>query len=176
VAVPIVVGTAIAVEWGYFLMRPYLRVALVYAVFGVLWVFFSDQLAGILADNASGMTQLQTMKGWVFVALSSVLVLTITRQAYKDQERIEREKLAIFKKTIEGSYHILLNYLNQMQVVTMEAEQCGSFDREVLRQAHAATKEAEAALKKLAEVQTITAEHIDAVIYASIRSARRNKG
>jgi uncharacterized protein YaaQ len=156
-------------------MKPYLRVTLVYAVFGVLWIFFSDQLVDILADNETRLTHLQTAKGWLFIGLSSLLVLTITLQACNAQERVEREKQAVFKKTVEGSYHILLNYLNQMQLVAMEAEQCKPFDKEVLRQAHEATKEAESALKKLAEVQTVTAENIDAVIYEKIRPGKGAK-
>ncbi|CAM2892862.1 hypothetical protein [Rariglobus hedericola] len=150
-------------------MKPYLRVTLVYAVFGILWIFLSDQLVALLANNLHGFTLLQTMKGWLFVALSSLLVFVISRAAFKEHIRTEREKQAVFQKTVEGSYHILLNYLNQMQLVTMEAEQCEKFSPEILHMARAASGEAEAGLKKLGGVHTITADHIDAVIYENIR-------
>lgn len=151
-------------------MKPYLRVTLIYAVFGVLWIFFSDQLVHILADTVAGLTHLQTVKGWVFIGLSSLLVFTITRQACLAQARTDAEKLAVFNKTVEGSYHILLNYLNQMQLVTMEAERCGGFDREVLKLGQSASDEATAELGKLGEIRTITAEKIDAVIYEKLRT------
>ncbi|MDF3059459.1 MAG: hypothetical protein K0R17_3674 [Rariglobus sp.] len=150
-------------------MKPYLRVTLAYAAFGVVWIFCSDRVVGLLAHNLEGMTFLQTMKGWLFVALSSLLVLTITRKAFKAHQRTEREKLAVFHKTVEGSYHILLNYLNQMQLVTMEAEQCAGFDQKILKLANAASDEATAELMKLRDIQTVTAEHIDSVIYEKLR-------
>lgn len=153
-------------------MKPYLRVTLVYAVFGALWIFCSDRLVEALAGDLAGLAYFQTVKGWLFVALSSLLVLTITKRACEDHLRVEAEKHAIFRKTVEGSYHILLNYLNQMQLVTMEAERCAGFDASVRKDAEAATKEATAELLKLRDVQTITAEHIDAVIYEKLRTKK----
>jgi hypothetical protein len=150
-------------------MKPYLRVTLAYAVFGIFWIFTSDQLVGMFAHNLDGVTFLQTLKGLLFVALSSLLVLMITRRAFEEHRRTEQEKLAVFNKTLEGSYHILLNYLNQMQLVTLEAEQCPAFDRNVLKLAAAASDEATAELMKLRQVQTITTESIDAVVYEKLR-------
>ena len=154
-------------------MKPYLRVTLVYAVFGVLWIFLSDRLAGILADGLDGFTFLQTMKGWVFVGLSSLLILVLTKQACDAQQRTEKEKLAVFDKTVEGSCHILLNYLNQMQLVTQEAEQCAGFDKNILKLASTASEEATAELKKLTEIRTVSAAHIEAVVYEKTRRRDR---
>lgn len=151
-------------------MKPYLRVTLGYAIFGTLWVFFSDRLVDRLLDDQDAITFLQTLKGWLFVALSSLVVLLITKRAFEAHARTEREKLAVFQKTVEGSYHILLNYLNQMQLMTLEAERCAKFDREVLRLSNEAAGEAEGELKKLGAIKTITAEHINSVIYEKIRT------
>ncbi|MFA6288556.1 MAG: hypothetical protein WC661_14325 [Opitutaceae bacterium] len=150
-------------------MKPYLRVTLVYALFGVLWIFLSDRLVVILGNNLEGVTLLQTVKGWVFVVLSSLLLFVLTRRAFEAQRRAEREKLEVFDKTVEGSCHILLNYLNQMQLVMLEAEQCEKFDREILRLTNEASAEAIAELNKLGAIRTITADHIDSVVYEKIR-------
>jgi hypothetical protein len=151
-------------------MKPYLRVTLAYALFGVIWIFFSDKLVALLANDFAGLTYFQTMKGWLFVSLSSLLILTITRRAFERHERTEKEKLAVFQKTVGGSYHIFLNYLNQMQLVTIEAEQCAGFDKEVLKLATTASDDAAAALEKLSRVETITVENIDAVVFENIRN------
>jgi len=157
-------------------MKPYLCVTFAYAVFGILWIFFSDRLVEALTDTIATFTFLQTMKGWSFVVLSSGLLLLVTKRACDGQLRTEREKLAVFHKTVDGSCHILLNYLNQMQLVTLEAERTAGFDREVLKLAHAASDHAAAELKRLGEIQTITAEHIDATIYEKIRGGRDPAG
>lgn len=151
-------------------MKLHLRVTLVYAVFGVLWIFLSDRLVAILTDNLEGLTFLQTMKGGLFVVLSSVLIFVFTKRAYDGEVRTEQDKMAVFDKTVEGSCHILLNYLNQMQLVTLEAEQSAGFDRNILKLANTASEEAITELKKLADIRTITAEHIDAVVYERIRN------
>ena len=153
-------------------MKPYLRVTLAYAAFGTTWIFLSDHLLFWLTQDLAEMAYIQMLKGWLFVALSSLLVFTISRRAFENHRRIEQEKLAVFQKTVEGSYHILLNYLNQMQLVTLEAEDCEAFNLDVLRQANQASTEATAELMKLRDVQTITAEHIDAVVYEKLRRAR----
>ncbi len=157
-------------------MKPYLRVSLAYAVFGVFWIFFSDKLVEALASDLTRLTYFQTMKGWMFVALSTLLVLTITRRAFQEHLRTEKEKLAVFQKTVGGSYHILLNYLNQMQLVTIEAEQCPGFDQNVLKLATTASDEATAALAKLGGIQTVTPENIEAVLYEKLRNPERKNG
>ncbi|MBW8780698.1 MAG: hypothetical protein JF599_02255 [Verrucomicrobia bacterium] len=150
-------------------MKPYLPVVLAYTIFGALWIFLSDRLVAAEASDLAGVVFWQTMKGWLFIVLSSLLLLALTKRAFERQQRLEREKLMIFNKTVEGSYHILLNYLNQMQLVTMEAEQCAGFDARILELAHAASSEATAELMKLRDIQTVTAEHIHAVIYENLR-------
>lgn len=153
-------------------MKPYLRVTLAYAVFGVVWIVVSDHVLGLLADSKEEMARMQLLKGWLFVALSALLVFTISRRAFERHQRTQREKLEVFHKTVEGSYHILLNYLNQMQLVTMEAEQCGEFDQDVVRLATKASTEATTELMKLRDVRTVTVEHIDSVIYERLRNAK----
>lgn len=150
-------------------MKPYLRVTLAYALFGILWVFLSDRVVGFFTSDARELAYLQMMKGWLFVALSTLLIFTMARRAFEKHCRTEQEKLAVFHKTVEGSYHILLNYLNQMQLVTLEAEQCEQFDRAILGLATEASGEATASVLKLREIQTITADHIDAVVYEKTR-------
>lgn len=152
-------------------MRPYLRVTLAYLLFGIVWIFFSDRVVEHLFTEAVYVTFVQTIKGWLFIGISSLLLFFVSRRAFNEHMRTEREKLAIFNKTVEGSYHILLNYLNQMQLVTLEAEACRDFDREILRLSTLASDEATRELRKLGEVHIVTAENIDAVIYENIRKA-----
>lgn len=156
-------------------MKPYLRVTLAYAAFGIAWIVFSDRLVEQIAVSKEQAARVQTYKGALFVTLSSLLILWIARRAFEEQRRVEQEKLAVFNKTVEGSYHILLNYLNQMQLVTMEAEQCAGFDIKVLEAARTASDEATTELMKLREVQTVTAADIDAVIYHKLRPTTKTE-
>jgi hypothetical protein len=146
-------------------LKPYWRVTLWYLAFGVAWIFFTDCLVGSVAQDVRALTGYQTLKGWFFVGLSALLIFQITRTAFRRHEAHEREKMRVYRKTVEGVHHILLNYLNQMQLMTMEAERCKDFDAGTVQLAREASDEAAAELKKLGELETITAEDIHATVY-----------
>lgn len=109
-------------------MKPYVRITLAYLIFGILWILVSDTLAFLTFDSSEELTQVQVLKGWLFVFLSSVLIYYLTRQAFQHREKMRKQRRALFLKTVSDSYHILLNYLNQMQLVILEAEKSNDFD------------------------------------------------
>lgn len=150
-------------------MPSYLRVTLAYLVFGVLWILASDRLVELVAGDLQDLGYFQTLKGITFVLLSALLICTLTRQALRKLKEQQAEKDAVFRKTLEGSHHILLNYLNNMQLVTMEAEECPGFSRETLKIAREASQKAEIELKRLDTITTITPEQIDSTIYHDLR-------
>ena len=51
-----------------------MKIAGGYAIFGLLWILFSDRLVATAAASESQLTTLQTIKGGVFVLLSAVLI------------------------------------------------------------------------------------------------------
>lgn len=152
-------------------LKPYWRVTLWYLAFGVAWIFFTDCLVGSVARDVRALTGYQTLKGWFFVGISALLIFQITRAAFRRHEAHEREKMRVYRKTVEGAHHILLNYLNQMQLVTMEAERCKDFDAETARIAHEVSDEAAAELLKLGALEKITEDEIHATVYRRLRNA-----
>lgn len=51
-----------------------------YALFGGLWIVLSDRVLAALVTDIDTLTRLQTYKGWVFVALSALLILVLLRR------------------------------------------------------------------------------------------------
>jgi hypothetical protein len=168
---------AAAIRWRFpgavrvknFSMKPYWRVTLWYLAFGVAWIFLSDHFVALHYGNPRMMTSLQTLKGWAFILASTLLILQVARTAFRRHAELEREKYIVFQKTIEGVHHILLNYLNQMQLVTLEAERCRDFDAATLALARELSEEASAELMKLGELETITSEQIEKFVYRKLR-------
>lgn len=134
-------------------MKPYVRITLAYLVFGVLWIIVSDLLAFLAASDSESLTQVQVLKGWLYVFLSSALIYYLTRQAFLHREKMRRERRALFLKTVFDSYDILLNYLNQMQLVILEAEKAADFDREILVIAKRVSKECSEKIKALENLE-----------------------
>jgi len=60
-------------------LRIDLRVALLYAAFGGLWILFSDRLLAAFTSDIDTLSRMQTYKGWAFVAASALLIFTLLR-------------------------------------------------------------------------------------------------
>ena len=69
-----------------------LRLALIYAAFGLLWISLSDRfLASVITDSTS-LTRFQTYKGFCYVVITSTLVYFLAKQTMK-QNFLTEEKL-----------------------------------------------------------------------------------
>ncbi len=84
------------------LLSPALRLALIYAFFGALWILVSDRLLLYLVPDLQMVEQLQTYKGWFFIAVTSVLLwllatrfLSQVRAAEEALHRLNRKLQAI---------------------------------------------------------------------------------
>ena len=146
-------------------MKPYAKTALRYLIYGAIWIFVSDRLMQLAADSMESLTFLQTIKGWIFVVVSSIIVFVISKRAFDEEAAKEREKLAIYQTTVMGVYHITFNYINNMQIVLHEAGQSAEFNQDTLRLARESAQNATAALKRLQHLSDLTPGHIDSVLY-----------
>lgn len=81
------------------------QMAALYALFGAVWIFFSDRLLLILAgNNAALLTTLQTWKGWFYVLVTAFFVFFMLRRAEtRFQAAIERiNRLAAESNSEQG--------------------------------------------------------------------------
>jgi two-component system NtrC family sensor kinase len=67
-----------------------LGIALVYAVLGCLWILYSDAAVEAMARDSSALTQLQTWKGFAFVAVTALLIYVLVRAALRSEMKIAR--------------------------------------------------------------------------------------
>jgi PAS domain S-box-containing protein len=83
-------------------LSPALRLALIYAFFGAMWILVSDRLSFFLVPDLQQVERLQTYKGWFFIAVTSVLLWLLAsrlfsqvRAAAQALRRLNRELQAI---------------------------------------------------------------------------------
>lgn len=85
-------------------IRVDLRVALLYAIFGGLWILLSDRLlAGLIPDIAT-LSAVQTYKGWAFVLASALLIFFLLRRDLILRQAAEsnlRESEARYRNLLE---------------------------------------------------------------------------
>jgi len=72
----------------------------------------------------------------------------------------EKEKNDIYFAMLHSSSHILNNFLNQMQLMKIEADRCQDFDRDVLDAYDSIVDEASELIRNLKTVPFLTEENI----------------
>jgi PAS domain S-box-containing protein len=71
---------------------PALRTATIYAIFGGLWIILSDSFLGILVRDLDSYAAIQTYKGWLFIAITALLVFLLVKNSMKKAVKIIEEK------------------------------------------------------------------------------------
>ena len=60
--------------------RHSLRIAAIYASVAAIWVMFSDRAAAALAPDAATLVYISTLKGWLFVTVTALLLFVLLRR------------------------------------------------------------------------------------------------
>jgi PAS domain S-box-containing protein len=97
----------------------YIQITSVYFLFGVLWIYFSDTAINLIVSDIENLQFLQTIKGWLFICISSLILFFFSKQQFlklqnekneltktKDllETIIENAPISIFWKDTEGTY------------------------------------------------------------------------
>jgi len=90
------------------------RIALIYALFGGLWILLSDMMLAALITSAARLTTMQTYKGWFFVLSSSLLIFLLLRR----ELRLRRITEGKFDES-EARYHQV--FQNSMDAILLTA-------------------------------------------------------
>ncbi len=102
------------------------KIVFIYASCSCLWILFSDKAVGWLISDPATVTLVSTVKGWIFVAVTSLLIYGLLRrlidqlQAASQREQVVQEENArihqllnaivdnsgdaIFAKDLHGRY------------------------------------------------------------------------
>jgi PAS domain S-box-containing protein len=72
-----------------------LRITLIYLLVGGLWIIFSDRLVAAIATDPVALTQLQTYKGWFYIAATALLLYLLIKRSLAALSNSEAELRAI---------------------------------------------------------------------------------
>ena len=67
------------------------KVVLLYAVFAALWILLSDKLVGLIFGDSASVAVAGTLKGWAFVAVTSLLLWILMRRWVSRESVLEAE-------------------------------------------------------------------------------------
>ena len=71
--------------------NPALKVALLYVVFGVIWILFSDMIVDWMFVEKDLVAHAQTYKGWAFVIFSGILFYFLIYREFSEKNKTQLE-------------------------------------------------------------------------------------
>jgi light-regulated signal transduction histidine kinase (bacteriophytochrome) len=126
-------------------------IALIYLLFGALWIFFTDRLLVWMHLDSKRILQLQTSKGWLFVLGSAALVYVMLR-------RYERRDAAARRALVESQREVQRMNADLEQRVAERTRQLEAANRELESFAYAVSHDLRAPLRSMSGFSQILRE------------------
>ncbi|MGA1931168.1 sensor histidine kinase [Arcobacter sp. YIC-464] len=67
------------------------KIIFAYALFGSLWIFYSDKILANLVNDIDTLNSIQSYKGWFFIFITSLLLYYLVNRYEKQRNKIEKE-------------------------------------------------------------------------------------
>lgn len=89
--------------------RSVIFIVLLYAVIGLLWIYFSDRILTLFVSTPNEITTWSTVKGWLYVAVTSLLLYWLVRRhttkllSTREQLHLEHELLKLTQVALAES-------------------------------------------------------------------------
>lgn len=95
------------------------RVTLLYVLLGGAWIIFSDQLLAFLVRHPPQMATLQTVKGWIFVAISATLLYSLLRYEVRKRQGVAAELYRVNRalRTLSECNQILIRTTEEPELL-----------------------------------------------------------
>ena len=84
-----------------------IRTALLYLLFGGLWILLSDSILLRLVPDSEKYPLLQTLKGWFFILINGALLYSLLLRDYQERKRAEVEILSLSRFPAENPNPVL---------------------------------------------------------------------
>ena len=109
-----------------------IKVAIKYALIGGIWIIFSDRILNLLVESKPLMVNIQTIKGWVYVLISSFIIYYLVNNFAK-RSNAWSHKLKENYQEIQATYEQLIaaeeelreqyDELHEKQVIIEKSEE-----------------------------------------------------
>jgi PAS domain S-box-containing protein len=109
-----------------------LRVSLLYAIFGSLWILLTDRALDLVVSEPQILTTVQTIKGWIFVVLSALLIflfLRVESAQRRAARRAQSESEERFGQLFENSMDAILLTAPDGSIIAANPAACRMFER-----------------------------------------------
>ncbi len=113
-----------------------LRISMIYALAGCLWILLSDTVLSLVITDPAVLTRLQTFKGWIFIIITaSLLYILVNRyvSAMELSEETMRESEKTFRILADSTASAIFMYGDTFITVNRAAEELTGYSEEELK-------------------------------------------
>ncbi len=106
------------------------RITLIYALFGIFWIFFTDRILFFLDQDPITLLKYQNYKGWFFVLIGALLLFfTLSNALKKMREAVtgEQEIQARYQKIFQASMDAILLLSADGSIIAANPSACKMF-------------------------------------------------
>jgi hypothetical protein len=106
------------------------KVAGLYLLFGLSWIPITDLAVLTVVESTATIAQLQTIKGWLFIGVSTVLIFGLSHVHTKQRDEVEtklelsNQQLQVlqrvFRHNIRNDLNVVQEHQNSFQVYLYE--------------------------------------------------------
>ncbi|MBW6498435.1 MAG: PAS domain S-box protein [Bacteroidales bacterium] len=82
-------------------LSPAFKITSLYLILGLLWILFSDLLLSWMVDDLELMRIMQTLKGWFYVAITTLLFFLLIKRSF---DRLDRARESLSEAARHYSY------------------------------------------------------------------------
>jgi len=113
-----------------------LRISLIYALAGSLWILSSDTLLSLVISEPGALTHLQTFKGWAFIAVTAFLLYVLVNRYVSAMVRSDqalRESENKFRILAETAASAIFLYSDTFITVNRASEELTGYSEGELK-------------------------------------------
>jgi PAS domain S-box-containing protein len=97
-----------------------LRITLLYALFGGLWIFLSDSVVNALVHDPSTITHIAIIKGWAYVAVTAYVLFLLISRLEKTLRASENQYRELMEQAAEG----IIIHDQEGNILAINAQAC----------------------------------------------------
>ncbi len=84
-----------------------IKITIFYLILGGVWIVFSDNILLMLTESTTALSQLQTIKGWFYIILTSFILFFLIKSNVQKLEKT-KEKLMVTNSDLEATVEELI--------------------------------------------------------------------
>ncbi|WP_415718811.1 two-component system sensor histidine kinase NtrB [Maridesulfovibrio sp.] len=107
-----------------------LKIAVIYAIFGFLWILLSDKLLHFMIHDADMIQRIQTLKGWLYVLITSVIIYVLVDRYYRSVQKNQNDYRRLLENIADPIY--LVDSLGNIVDINGAAVETLGYSREEL--------------------------------------------